>query len=299
MSNQITAYPYKRIKTSACLWEDYEIIYPTDCSFEDISEKWDYDVDLELKVAVELSELALAPEQREGLDGIRLVIDAHCPSTMWRDYEVDGAEIVVDAGTRKYSASIQIPGHLVSELLEVRTYLVGPIVVPFFGKEISQVILAEGPSKTIFLENSLAYFPTSILSFSEANWVDAPWRFELSPGTLDDLYINCSRLYINSDKEISEILSNSEGDALNINAITAIMRDVLLVTLMKLTSDRALREECREADFASGTVGQVVSRQFRDLFGRSLDAVISEFEKNPLPIMMELDAGSNYFGKAI
>lgn len=299
MSNLVTAYPYNRIKTSACLWDELEIINPEDCNFENLSEKWDYDVDLEIKVTVELSESALAPAQRAGLDGIKLVIDAHCASTMWRAYKTVSADIVADAGTQKYSAILHVPGREVSDLLEIRPYLVGPVSVPFFEKPISQVILVEGPSKTIALENSLAYFPTSILSFSEANWVSAPWRFELSPGTLDDLYLNCSRLYINSDKKVSEVLSNAEGDALNASAVTAITRDVLLVTLMKLTSDLALREECRETNFAMGTVGQVVSRQVKDLFGRSLDAIVTEFEKNPLSLLMELDAGSNYFGKGI
>ncbi|RWZ85300.1 hypothetical protein [Glutamicibacter sp. HZAU] len=299
MSNRVTAYPYKRIKPSACLWDELEIIYPEDCSLENLSAKWDYDVDLQFKVSVELSEIALTPEQLAGVEKFMLAIDVHCPSTMWRGHEVATADMLTEAGTRRFSATVNVPGNMVSESLEVKPSLVGPVAVPFFDRPISQVVLLDGPTKSVVLENSLFYFPTSILSFSEANWASAPWRFELTPQSMDDLYANSSRLYINSDKKISEILRNSDGDALNSTAITAITRDLLLVTLMKLSGDQALREECRESDFSPGSVGQVVSKQVMDLFGRSLDAVITEFEKNPLFLMMQLDAGSNYFAKGI
>ena len=299
MRNRMTVFPYKRIKPPSCLWDELEIIYPEDCSPEDLSSKWDYDVDLQFKVSVELSEITLTPEQLAGVEEVKLAIDVHCPSTMWRGHEIATSDMPTEAGTRRFSVTVNVPGNMVSESLEVKPFLVGPVEVPFFDSPISQVVLIEGPTKSLVLENSLFYFPTSILSFSEAKWVNAPWRFELTPQSLDDLYANSSRLYINSDKKISEILRNADGDALNSTAITAITRDLLLVTLMKLSGDQALREECRESDFSPGSVGHVVSKQVMDLFGRSLDAVITEFEKNPLFLMMQLDAGSNYFTKGI
>lgn len=294
---RVTAYPYKRIRSSACLWDELEILYPEDANFENLSEKWDYDVDLEIKVSVELSERMLSADQLAGLDEIKLAVDVHCPVTMWRNYMVAVPEASAEIGTRRYSVIVQIPGCMVSERLDIRPYLIAPTLVPFFREPISQVIMSEGPSKSLILENSLAYFPTSILSFSEANWASAPWRFELTAGTLEDLYANCSRLYVNSDKKVSEVLSNAEDGPLNANAVTAITRDVMLVTLMKLSSDAALREECRESNFTPGSVGKVVSNQVSNLFGRTLDAVVTEFEKNPLPLLMELDASTNYFGK--
>ena len=296
MNRAVTAYPYKRMRPSAYLWDELEIVYPENWELDNVSEKWDYDVDLEIKISVEVSETVFASDQYEGL---KLAVDVHCASTMWRAYEVFVADDIATTGMRRYSGTIRIPGRNVSGAIEVKQYLVAPVTIPFFKSSISQVILAEGPARTVALESSLFYFPTSILSFTEANWANSPWRFEVTPVTLDDSYVNSCRLYINSDSKISEVLKKSEGDALNNNAVTAITRDFLLTTLMKLNTDNSLRAESVDSDFAAGSVGQVVSKQMNDVFGRSLAAVLNEFEKNPTSVLTELDAGTNYFGRGI
>ncbi|HCM95871.1 MAG TPA: hypothetical protein DIT09_14850 [Glutamicibacter sp.] len=297
MSDFVTAYPYKRIKTSACLWDEMEIVSPEGYNFSNLSEKWDYDVDLQLKISVELSVASLSEEQRLDLEKIQLVVDAHCPSTMWRTHSMVVAEPTSDPGTRVFSAIVDIPGREVISSLDITPSLVGPMNVPFFNKEISRVTLVEGPSKSLRLEASLSYFPTSILSFSEANWVAAPWRFEMTALSLDDLYVNASRLYINSDMKISEFLVSSENNFANSNVVSAVTRDVLMTTLIKITNDRALREECDESVFTPGTVGHVVTKQFQDLFEVPLKTVVKRFENEPLMVLMELDAGCGYFGK--
>lgn len=280
-------FPYPRLAASDLDWGSWTIrLNGSQTSESAISDDWDSNAELSLGVSVRAKTDQL---NKLGVRNPKLVLTVNCPSTalsVSRD-----AHLQLGQSSMTAEAELQIDGKVVSQVLTVRTEIIGEdISQPWLRRR----IVSEGPTLRVPLDTELDGFPTSSYSFDKEGMPEAPWRLVVSADELEAPFAHSIRLELNEDFAPVRKLIGGDPEPHVVRELDATIVRVLIATAARLSSTDAaqttLEEVAAEYPDSIAAAAQRTSEQYLQM---SLSAAIKSYRLTPDKHDYEVGAGTN------
>ncbi|WP_350270230.1 hypothetical protein AAFP32_00910 [Brevibacterium sp. CBA3109] len=188
-------------------------------------------------------------------------------------------------------AELRIDGNVVSQVLTVRTELIGEDnSQPWLRRR----IVAEGPTLRVPLDAELDGFPTSSYSFDKEGMPEAPWRLVVSADELEAPFAHSVRLELNEDFAPVRKLIGGNPELYVVRELDATIVRVLIASAARLSStdarDKTLEEVAAEYPDSIAAAAQRASEQYLQM---SLSAAIKSYRLTPDKHDYEVAVGTN------
>lgn len=279
--SKVQLFPYPRLSSTTTKWSEWEVSvdskrYP----LEQVGDHWDANSALSIRIAVIIGLSDLASIQAN-LGAVQLIAAASCRDTAFTITRA--TPLVADATTASGSATISIPGHKISQLLELNAYLTSPVdSIATSTSWLDRRIIADGPHIRMPLASELDGFPTVAYSFDKAGIPDAPWRIVVLADHLEAAFTHSVRLELNDDYPlVRDLMDGSASTPVTDELIASITR-VLLSTVAKIrqnsTESRSLQELAAEEPDSIVAAAQRAAMQYLKL---PIDKAVQELTLRP------------------
>lgn len=234
----ITLHPFPRVDKNQVAWKPWMVMLNDEQSdLMDIADDWDPNSSLTISAGVAISNLnrhdLRAPVESKPL----LKLTAACQETA-TTFASEASLESFPGGRYIGSVDVDIDTRRIEGQLVVQAYVLLPVVdnsgqtVPWLMNR----IIAESQQLKIGLSADNRGFPTSAVSFKDAGWYPAPWRFDLECTDLADTFNNSIRLYLNQDdKAIVDLIKGKNPSNIREQLVASIHR-VLLLTVDRLSN---------------------------------------------------------------
>ncbi|MGO1414217.1 hypothetical protein [Agrococcus casei] len=193
---------------------------------DELTDHWDANSELSFEISVRIDAI---PLKQMNVTEARLALTATCADTAYVSY----ADVPVDgeASELKGTAVLEVSGHDVSQMLELRAEVIGrDDSAPWLARR----IIGVGPQARVPLDSELVGFPTSSYSFDNRGIPAAPWRLVVSADSLDAPFAHSIRLELNDDYTSIRRLINGKPDPATDAEINASITRVLIATVSRL-----------------------------------------------------------------
>lgn len=247
---RMVLYPYQRFDSTDVSWGEWTAsLDGRSLQVAEISDIWDSKSQFRFGLEASVKSVAL---DRLGGGRLRLILAVTC-----RDTAVTfntSADFIAGAESLTSSAEVAVPGHAISQRVELNARLVLPMGESRSEQFLNRRIVSELLETRIALDSNLEGFPTSAYSFTKHNIPAAPWRLAIIAEDLEAPFAHSVRLHLNEDYPLVQELIDGNPKPYVEQELTAGITRVLIGTVARLA------------------VG--------DLNGRSLDSIAAEFPES-------------------
>lgn len=295
---KIVAFPHLRIAPSSIKWSAWTLMNPPETDLQEVSQIWDYAVDLRLGIEVECSAASvIRAVGRSHAHSVGLAAEAVCRETAWRSV-VTTPLVPLREGTLGAAVNVDVPGSVIDGRVSLTAHLVGPGRRPGLDRRAPGARLAEGPVEHIDLSAPPDRLPITPVSFSAQGWSTAPWRFVVDAHDLQAPYNRCARLYLNSDLQAAQELMQRGEISARRRALASVRKDVVMGLLLNLTLGS---ETSTDLDAAAtcddGALGSVAEQLCRHHFGQGLRITAHRLFHDPEGVIADLEESVGYYGE--
>lgn len=276
--SRVVLYPYPRIHQNDITWNEWTAqLDGRTIDLEEIADAWDADADLTFGLHVSTSPEALETAQADKRLA-RLVVAASCRDTAFT--ATSEAGFISDGKVLTATAEITVPGHDVSEALDLKAHLIAPL--PDGTSWLNRRIIADARPRRVALDSSLAGFPTVAFSFNAESVPDAPWRLVVIADDAQAPFAHSVRLELNEDYTLVQELLDGQISSLVQAELDSSISRVLIGTVSRLmdsTSGHWSPEDlAAEAPDSIAAAAQRASKQY---LKKSLNAALKDYRLQP------------------
>lgn len=280
-------FPYPRLGAGDLDWGNWTVqLNGSQIAESTIADDWDSNAKLSLGISV-----SIRTDQLNSLEvrNPKLVLTVLCSSTAYSS-SVD-AQLQLGHSSMTAEAELQIDGKEVSQVLTVRTQIIGEDTsLPWLFRR----IIAEGPTLRLPLDTELDGFPTSSYSFDREGMPAAPWRLVVLADELEAPFAHSVRLELNEDFASIRKLIGGNPDPHVVRELDATIVRVLIATAARLSSTLEIQKSLEEAaaEYPESIVA-AARRASEQYLQMPLSAAIKSYRLTPERHDYEVIAGTN------